>query len=389
MEQILVYPTSKNSAVTNEIILRETATTRLVFQPLIINNIHNTNASINGTFIFQRKKINDEWEAIQDLSLSCLKATEYVKLHLKSEELLRLCMNLNELYNLYAQEGIPRQKTQFIKVESHMVALLQAEKNELQRILDIEKDMGLQIFLRLLDWFAKIDNREQVVNRLEYLESEGLQKLNTLIGIGSLKTVLSIWSMNKDNSSEEFWQKTLSEFSFVLSQIFSFPVIVLQDKAYVGGKHIDNTHGNLVDFLIANKLTRNAALVEIKTPKTPIVAKEYRGDVYNISSDVVGAVLQVSNYGDALLKHFNGLAARTTDDFDAFDPQCLVIAGSIENEKMSGNQRKSFELFRNGFKDVRVISYDELFAKIQILIDLLEGNIANASSFDDDFDVPF
>ena len=389
MEQVSVSPTSRNSALSDEIILRETTITRLVFRPLIINNIHDAKASVKGTFIFQRKNRKDEWEDHRDLSLSNLKATEWIKLELKSDELLILISSINELYNLHAQEGIPKQKAQFIKVESHINALLQADKKELLRILEIEKEGGLQVFLRLLDWFAKIENREQIVNRLESLESDGLQKLNTLIGIGSLKTALAVWNENKDNSSEEFWQKTLSKFSFVLSQIFSFPVIVLKDKAYVGGKSIENTHGNLVDFLMANKLTRNAALIEIKTPKTPIVGKQYRGDINSIENEVIGAVMQVTNYRDSLLKQFNTLTSGATGDFDAFDPQCLVIVGNMQNEKMSRLQRKSFELFRNGLKDVRVITYDELFTKVQILIDLLEGNMSDEIfTPSEEFEVP-
>jgi hypothetical protein len=38
-------------------------------------------------------------------------------------------------------------------------------------------------------------------------------------------------------------------------------------------------------------------------------------------------------------------------------------------------QRKSFELFRMGLKDVQVITYDELFGKVEFLVNLLEGNV--------------
>jgi len=377
MEHVSVNPTSRDSALADEIILRETTITRLVFRPVIVNNIHNKKAAIKGTFVFQRKNPKDEWEDHKDLSLSNLKANEWVKLDIDSGELLQLITKINELYALHAQEGIPKQKTQFVKkIETHIDALLQVDKNELLRILEINKEIGLQVFLRLLDWIAKVDNREQVVNRLESLQPDGLKKLNTLVGIGSLKTALAFWNDNKSNSNEEFWQKTLSNFSFVLSQIFSFPVIVSQEKAYVGGKGIDNSGGNVVDFLIANTLTRNVVLIEIKTPETPILATHYRGDIYSISNHVVGAVMQVSNYRDTLLKNFASLVLGKEEKFDPFDPQCLVIVGNMEKETMLYTQRKSFELFRNGLKNVRVITYDELFAKVQILIDLLEGNIS-------------
>ena len=51
---------------------------------------------------------------------------------------------------------MPKQKAQFIKFEFHINALIQADKKELLRILKIEKEGGLQVFLRLLDWFAKV-----------------------------------------------------------------------------------------------------------------------------------------------------------------------------------------------------------------------------------------
>jgi hypothetical protein len=52
----------------------------------------------------------------------------------------------------------------------------------------------------------------------------------------------------------------------------------------------------------------------------------------------------------------------------------MVVAGNTEKELIDSDKRKSFELFRNGLKDVEIITFDELFIKVKILIDLLEGN---------------
>lgn len=191
--------------------------------------------------------------------------------------------------------------------------------------------------------------------------------------ISNLKNVLKIWHDNKDNSDEEFWQKTFWENSIVLSQVFSFPVLILEDKAYVGGKKIDDKGGNLVDFILANNLSENTVLVEIKTPKTSLLGSLYRGGVYNISSEITGALLQVSNYKDSLIKDYHRLKSESDKSFYAFNPQCLVIAGTWQDEIVNQDQKKSFELFRNGLKDVQIITYDELFRKIEILIALLEG----------------
>lgn len=148
---------------------------------------------------------------------------------------------------------------------------------------------------------------------------------------------------------------------------------MLGGKVYVGGKGIDNRGGNLLDFLCSNQLTKNTALVEIKTPKTRLLGNQYRGDVYNVSAELSGAVIQVSNYKDSLIKEYDRLVNQGENDFDAFNPPCLIIVGNTENDLADRRQRKSFELFRGGLRDVQVITYDELFSKVDILVNLLEG----------------
>jgi hypothetical protein len=203
---------------------------------------------------------------------------------------------------------------------------------------------------------------------------DSLQKLNTLVGISSLKNALSLWEANKGNAEEEFWQQRLEQNAFVLSQVFSHPVIIVKGKAYVGGKSVENTGGNVLDYLCANELTRNALLVEIKTPRTPLLGPLYRGDVFNVSTELSGAVMQVTNSKDSLLKSCHALKAESAAKFEAFDPPSLVITGNTQ--ELAGDPRrvKSFELFRNGLKDVSVVTYDELFGKVATLVTLLEGS---------------
>ena len=76
---------------------------------------------------------------------------------------------------------------------------------------------------------------------------------------------------------------------YVLEQVFSWPVTIVNEKAYVGGKAVDNKGGGLVDFLVKNQLTNNVALIEIKTPGTELLSKnEYRNGVYNLSEELTG-----------------------------------------------------------------------------------------------------
>ena len=76
------------------------------------------------------------------------------------------------------------------------------------------------------------------------------------------------------------------------------------------------------------------------------------------------------------MQNYITLVNSEEDRFEAFDPKCIVIIGNIETELIALKQRKSLELFRMGLKDVQIITYDELFGKVEFLVNLLEGNIS-------------
>jgi hypothetical protein len=163
--------------------------------------------------------------------------------------------------------------------------------------------------------------------------------------VEKLADALRVWEANRENDDEGFWQEFLSAHAFVLSQVFSFPVIIHQGRAYVGGKTIENRKGNEVDFLLGNQLTEQAALVEIKTPMTRLLGRKYRS-AYPPSGDLAGAVAQLSNYRDSLTKDYYRLAHESATSFHAFNPPCLLIAGTLANQIGSDpDKRKGFELF--------------------------------------------
>jgi hypothetical protein len=75
---------------------------------------------------------------------------------------------------------------------------------------------------------------------------------------------------------EQFWQKLLNINPFILSMLFGCPIVLVRDRAHVGGQGLDGSGGTIVDFLLKNASTNSLAIVEIKTPDTPLVGGEYR-----------------------------------------------------------------------------------------------------------------
>lgn len=375
MCSVKISPTSPATAQCDPIILRETKTTRLVFLPQLVDNINDASECVNGTFIFQKKGPNKEWIESRELDLSNLRAEEWVRLHLHAEEIYKLTEYLNSLHQAYNKVGIPKRATQLFSVEQIRNELQRATTTQLLDALSVKKNMNRQVLARLLRIVVQVADREGAVTALEDIGIEGLKTLNALVGLQQLKAALEVWESNKVNSNEGFCCQKLREYSYILSQVFSFPIVILTGQAYMGGKSVRYTGANLVDFLLTNKLTKNAALVEIKTPTAELLGTEYRDGIYKISSDLIGGVMQVIDYKDSLLKEYNNIRANSEegDEFEAFDPCCLLVIGNQAAENLNRSQRKSFELYRNGLKDVQVITFDELFSKVQLLVDLLEG----------------
>lgn len=196
---------------------------------------------------------------------------------------------------------------------------------------------------------------------------------------------------NLDNDSEEFWQTNVfKENQWVLAQIFACPCTIFSDKAYVGGKSIDNTGGNLCDFIYQNRLSQNVALIEIKTPCTEIIGSSYRG-TYSFSHELSGAVNQVLNYRDNLTKSYYALCHQSASQFEVLSPKCVVIIGKIAS--MDSTQIDAFENFRNSLNNVQILTFDELHQRIINLIAILsEDSIESQTNqeFEEDCeDLPF
>jgi hypothetical protein len=371
---IITKSTSAYTATGEEILLRESSKSRLVFKPLLIQNPHNPQHCVKGEFIFQIKKPSGNWEDYKTLNLNKMKDQEWIKLSLHSEEIFNLITALDKYYGIFQKYGIRQGENEFYITDKNVRPLLDQILSNKETFRKLLAAGGAEILEKLFAWMSATQDSGLIVEKLQKLNVDSLKKINSLIGVSNLRKVLSIWNQNKENNDEEFWQKTLKEHTWVISQVFSHPVVILQQKAYVGGKAIDNSKGNVVDFLYKNKLTSNVVLIEIKTPITKLMGPKYRQNSYSISQEITGPINQVLTYKDELQKSYTSLINKDSSEYHSFNPQCLVIAGCFQSEQMNTTGKRSFELFRTDMKNVEIITFDELFEKIQLLVSLLEND---------------
>ncbi|HYQ00464.1 MAG TPA: Shedu immune nuclease family protein [Polyangiaceae bacterium] len=190
-----------------------------------------------------------------------------------------------------------------------------------------------------------------------------------------IRRLVSEWSKNQTNDSEKFWQDLLLANPFALSQLFAAPVVIHGERYLVGGIRAGGKHGKFADYLLRNQLTDAAIIVEIKTPCTPLLyANEYRNDVFVPSRELSGAVQQTLEQRAQFMKHMQTLQGEQEAGeprVEVIEPHCVVIAGNTKRELTTRALRRSFESYRTELRSIRIVTFDELFAKLSGLAGLL------------------
>jgi len=340
----------------------------------LVDNATNPKAVINGEFVYQRKGKRDDWETVPIVSLGTVKKGETYKLDLHSAELLTLMEALGPLYRMVWAEGVPQGKRTYVRVEAGLARFLELNEAEFRAFLDAHSEEAATTLNRLLQWLSLSPKLPAIVSKLAALPTTDVPPLSALFGLSTLKAALAHWSVNTSQSDEQFWQDALASRSFVLSQLFTYPVILLKEKAYVGGKAITNTGGSLTDFLLRAANTDALLIVEIKTPATALLAGEYRAGVHPPSSELAGAISQVLHYRQTLSKNFHSLRSETDQKVTLGEPDVVIVVGN-SNQLDTPAKLESFELLRHRLLGVTIVTFDELFARLAESIRLIESAV--------------
>lgn len=172
--------------------------------------------------------------------------------------------------------------------------------------------------------------------------------------------------VTKDN--EEQWQNFFEKYSWILTHLFPYQVILKKGKAYVGGKTIENAEGRVVDFLFESNLSDNFALLEIKTHNKELLKPSpYRKpDVFSWSDELSGGISQCLDQKHIFLRDFG-------KDNPSYDPKAILVIGL--KSKLNKNQATCFELLRANQKNVDIVTFDELLKKMEGLHKVITGKV--------------
>lgn len=355
-EEITISSTSNKTAdMTPIVILDETTRTQVRFELQQIDNEKAPEKKIKGKFIYTvANKKTGNFNDIIRLNKRSIKAGESFELSLSCKETYHLWQHLTERYKLVEGKLTPLGEVKYVR------------KDE-----DYEKLKSI------------LKNKSELA---ELLSNADLSNINFALNVENLKRVKREIEQNLENDDEvKYWQPFFKNNAWILSQMFNAPFMIMKDCNYVGGKSLNNKHGKFTDFIYQNKVSKNISLIEIKTPTVNLTqATEYRADVHSASQDLSGAIAQLLTQKDELYKEYATLRLNTDSNFEALNVRCVLLVGNYS--KLSKSEKKCFEIYRNELRAIEIICFDELLAKISLMLDLFEDKKAPAN---DNSDLPF
>lgn len=170
----------------------------------------------------------------------------------------------------------------------------------------------------------------------------------------------------KKNNTEGTWQIFFKENPYIFNFAFNYPVVLVGEQLSAGGQKLDRKGTKIPDFMIKNGLTNNVALIEIKTPQAPILAKTPVSDgMYSPSSNLVKAVAQVLDQKQIFESEISHIKNKSRKyDIESYAVRCCVVIGEMPEDF---DKKRSLEIYRRNLINVEVITYTEILERLKQL----------------------
>jgi hypothetical protein len=346
--------TSSATAIVEDRVLTQGATTRKVLRATIHENPNDPDATVDVTLIHQRKRQDDSWADEEGPSLNTLKAGEAAKFTLSSADTLRLRQELDALYEIYEQRGVPRGKQRLVVVpEDQAIRTDRQRASAIRELLECEHSDEL--------WSELLAHAPDLATRLGQLAAQrqriaGLRQFEQMLGA---------------EHPEDAWQSFLEANTWIFGYGLNYQVQrTVQAQPNYGGTAVDGRGGRRGDYLQATGGdVRFTVLLEIKTPQTKLLRSEYRNGAFGASRELAGSVSQVQTSchvwqteGSRSPRNHELLGGILT-----VAPKGILVIGHTA-QLDSYDQKLAFELLRRNTIDPEVITFDELHARARFIV---------------------
>lgn len=339
-KKITATPASYYTSCLTPIVLEEGKHVQVSFEGMQVDNRGNLKKNIRGKLIIKKKNKNiSSFNDTEKFSRKNIASNELVEIDLNTDATYELGKGLFEYYRLFSGKLT----------------------NPYSEVTYVEKD---EQFERVKQVLENDQSLAEIISQID------IKTLNAALNIENLRRVRDAMQANMKNDKErDFWQPFFEQNAWILSQLFHAPVMFFSGKRYVGGKTMSDQRGQYTDFVYKNDITDNVAIVEIKTPVKPIIEGEYR-QTYQFSAELIGSVNQLLLQKDTLAKNYKNLVADDEVYYRATNIESILVFGTVGS--LDKRQKDAFENYRNELRSVRIIGFDELLARVNNLLLMME-----------------
>ncbi len=341
---------NKTATVLEDLVIKETTTTRTIFRAEIIDNPKDTSATVKGVFVHQKKSTKAEWEDIDELKFNTLKNGEGAKWYLSCGDLKRLYDLLRQLYSLDSETPWGEQKYLVITDENKIDVIQQLLKQGLseeywQELLSFKPELAHQ-----LAYTHIYEERKKVISEFEE-------------------------SLFDETKNENYWQTFFMENPWIFGYGLRYQFLnILGDRPYVGGKTFENKEGRESDFLLHTVAeVKSTVLVEIKTPATKLLEeKKYRNRTYKLEGEFIGAISQIQlackTWEIEGSRDINNIRSLEDRKIYTYEPKGILVIGNTKALEDDIDRYHTFETFRQKLHNPEVITFDELLERAKHIL---------------------
>lgn len=187
--------------------------------------------------------------------------------------------------------------------------------------------------------------------------------------------------LQKGQGDEAVWQKFFEKNTWILGYgldyIFNSELDEKKLEQVTSGSNFFS-NGKRIDALLKSPgLINSLCFCELKVHSEPLlkqVKNAYRGESWQISDELAGAIAQVQR---TIQKAIKEIATKTevkdSEDYPTgetlylYNPKAFILIGSksefIRDAKISEIKFSSFEMFRKNLRNIEVLTYDELYER--------------------------
>ena len=367
MDNYKTVSTSAYSArLVDPIVIEENSSTRKVLIVDLNDKKKDLGETVGIIIVHQRKKLNNQWEDVESISLSSLKGGEGVKLDLDSKNTRIIYDELTKLYALVDKEGVQYGVNEFTVAKADEIIRVSKDRKTIIERLFAE-NYGEEVWSELIssnpDLATKLAMARVQTNRSKALE---IFKSN----------------IHSNNSNEGFWQDFFTENDWIFGYGLNYQFLhLLNDQPDYGGRNFSGKGSQKGVYLLRTVAdSQFTVLVEIKTPATPLLSylkseprqvKNPRNDVWLLSSDLLGAISQIQvNCRTWSIDSQRAENVRLLEKENIFTvkPKGILIIGNTKELLRDESIVSCFESYRRNLNNPEILTFDELYKRAEFIV---------------------